>query len=283
MDANGEKMSVFRCITIFALYSLLVISVSSPVCAETVIRVGGSGTGTGAMKIVASAFEKKYPGITVRVMPSLGSSGGIKALLGGALDIALSARPLNDQEKAQGGTVVFNARTPFVLMANKSVTKFNMTTGELEAILSGRQLNWGDGKPIRLILRPAGDSDTKLVQAISPEISQAMKSALNRADKNVALTDQDADKDINNISGALGFSTIAQITNEKLSARALKFNGVTPSVKNLKNHSYPLVKELLVVVNQKKATPEILKFIDFLKLRSTANLLEKSGVITSGF
>jgi phosphate transport system substrate-binding protein len=261
--------------------SLFSLSTPSAASAETIIRIGGSGTGTGAMKKLASVFEKNNPGITIKVMPSLGSSGGIKALLAGALDIALSARPLKDDEKAAGAKVVFNSSTPFVLMANKSVTQKNLTTRELESILSGRQSSWSDGKPIRLVLRPEGDTDTKLIQAISPEINQAMKTALARSEKHIALTDQDADRDIDSTTGALGFSTVAQIVNEKLSARALTFNGVAPSIKNLKNRTYPLVKEQMVVLNQSKTTPEIQKFISFLKTPAAAKLLETGGIVVS--
>lgn len=271
-------MALARIFIFFLVCSLFFTADSH---AETVIRIGGSGTGTGVMKKLAASFEKSNPGITVKVMPSLGSSGGIKALMGGALDIALSARPLKDDEKTAGAKVVFSSRTPFVMMVNKSVTQTGMTTNELETFLSGRKTNWSDGKPVRLVLRPEGDTDTKLVAAISPEIGQAMKAALARPDKHIALTDQDADRDIDNTAGALGFSTTAQIINEKLSARALKFNGVEPSVKNLKNGSYKLVKELMVVLNQSKTTPEIQKFVTFLKSPAAAKLLESGGIVPS--
>lgn len=275
----GGSMFIFRYVPAVTLCFCLLLSTNSR--AETIIRIGGSGTGTGAMKKLAPVFEKSNPGITIKVMPSLGSSGGLKALLAGALDIALSARPLKDDEKAAGAKVVFSSSTPFVLMVNRSVTQKNLTTRELESILAGRQLNWSDGKPIRLILRPEGDTDTKLIQVISPEINQAMKIALARPEKHVALTDQDADRDIDSTSGALGFSTVAQIVNEKLSARALTFNGVVPSTKSLKNRTYPLVKEQMVVLNQSKTTPEIQKFISFLKTPAATKLLESGGIVVS--
>lgn len=272
-------MPIARLIPFMLVSYLLVTTISH---AETTIRIGGSGTGSGAMKVLAKAFERKNPGILIKVMPSLGSSGGIKALMGGALDIAMSARPLNEQEKIQGATVVFSSRTPFILMVNKNVSQINLTTSELEAILAGRQLKWPDGKTIQLILRPEGDTDTRLIQAINPKISQAMKTALASPEKHVALTDQDADKDIVNTPGSLGFSTTAQHITETLSAKVLTFNGVAPSLKMLKKRSYPLAKELLVVLNQSKVTPDLQKFITFLKTPAAVNLLENCGVAVAG-
>src|SRR5512137_2326936 len=79
--------------------------------AQETVRVGGVGTALGVMRIIAGAFEAANPGIRVQVVPSLGSSGGIKAIGEGALDISLSGRPLKEEEKSKGLAAQELART----------------------------------------------------------------------------------------------------------------------------------------------------------------------------
>ena len=55
--------------------------------AETRLRIGGTGAALGVMSRLAAAFAEQEPGVAVEVLPSLGSSGGIRALGEGAIDI----------------------------------------------------------------------------------------------------------------------------------------------------------------------------------------------------
>ena len=93
--------------TLFArtLISLLFFAAAllpAELLAEETIRIGGTGTGLGTMALIASAFQKKHPGIKIRIMSSIGSSGAIKATAQGALDIGLNGRPLNEEETRLG-------------------------------------------------------------------------------------------------------------------------------------------------------------------------------------
>ena len=58
------------------------LGITRTVYAETV-KIGGTGFALGVMKMLAESFEKQYPGVKIQVFPSLGSSGGIKAVLQG--------------------------------------------------------------------------------------------------------------------------------------------------------------------------------------------------------
>src|SRR4030042_4023517 len=94
----------------------------STALAEGVLKIGGTGTSLGSMQLLAKAFEKSHPGIKVVViLPSIGSSGGIKAVSKGSIDIGLSARPLKDEERNLGVLTTEYARTPFILVIRKDV------------------------------------------------------------------------------------------------------------------------------------------------------------------
>ena len=58
--------------------------------------------------ILGAAFAEANPGVTVTILPSLGSGGGIKAVLAGAIDIGLSARPSKATERDAGESHLAN-------------------------------------------------------------------------------------------------------------------------------------------------------------------------------
>jgi len=251
--------------------------------AESVVRVGGAGSTLGTMKLLAGEFEKAHPEVKIQIFPSLGSSGGIKALLTGALDLALSGRPLKEEEQKKGATAQEYARTPFVFAANKSVRKADLTTRELEKIYLGQTLNWPDGSQIRLVLRPDNDTDTKIVKEISAAMEHAVKAAAARPGMLFAVTDQECDEDLARIIGALGPSTLTEIITEKKLLQVFSFNGVKPTVKALAEGKYPLAKPLFLVTSAKTpaAAREFARFVGSARGRAllvrTGNLVPPAG------
>lgn len=74
------------------LFVLLVADLSggfgSASAAETSLRFGGTGGSLGPMRQLSEAFMKVNPDVAIEVLPSLGSGGGIKAVLAGAIDLS---------------------------------------------------------------------------------------------------------------------------------------------------------------------------------------------------
>ena len=114
--------------------------------AATKISIGGSGGPLGTMQILAEAFKKTHPHATIVIVPSLGSSGGMKALLAGALDIAVISRQLKDAERSQGIVVTEYARTPFVFATATQANVSAISTHELVSIYKGERKTWPDGR-----------------------------------------------------------------------------------------------------------------------------------------
>ena len=73
-----------------ALVVAIALSAPADASAET-LTFSGTGGALGMMNILGAAFAEANPGVTVDVLPSLGSGGGIKAVLAGAIDLGLSA------------------------------------------------------------------------------------------------------------------------------------------------------------------------------------------------
>lgn len=262
------------------LFGILGIFIHLHAQAAEIIKIGGSGTGLGTLKLLGETFEKSHPGIKIQVFPSLGSTGGIEALSKGGLDIASSARPLKPEERTGGMVAIEYVKTPFVFVAHKDVRKDGLTTQELEDIFQGKTMNWPDGSRVRLVLRPETDTATKIVKSISPAMEQAMAVARSNKSKILAITDQDCTKYVANARGTLGTSTLTQIITEKSPLKSLDFNGVRPSIKSLSDGTYRLSTTLHLITNS-QPRPAVRQFLDFVFSNEGLKIMTKSGNLVS--
>ncbi len=240
------------------------------------IKVGGTGGALGTMKLMAQSFTRQYPQMKVTVLPSLGSGGGIRALLSGAVDLALSSRALTPSEVKAGALGLEYARTPFVFATALNNPAVGLTTRELVDIYSGKTSHWPDGSRIRIILRPVGDSDSAMIKDLSPEMRAAKEQSEQRAGMAFAVTDQDAVDALERVPGALGPSTLAQIIAEGRELKSLRFNGVEPTAAALANGSYPLYKSLLLVTGP-HPSEQVRQFVAFVRSAQGRQILQQNG------
>jgi phosphate transport system substrate-binding protein len=273
MQPQVYKRIIKLLLPILTIGIFIIPSKGSP---EEVLKIGGTGSAIGSMKLLASAFQKNDRAVEVEILPSLGSTGGIKAVSRGAIDIGISGRPFKDEELKLGLWVTEYAKTPLVLVTGNDVNISNLSTEEVIKIYRGKIQTWPDGQRMRLILRPVHEADNLLIKQISPEMSEAVDEALSRHGMLVAITDQENLNLIEKIPGALAFSTLAQIISEKRSVKILSFNGVNPSIKTLAEGSYSLLKAFLIVT-KKEPSMATQRFIEFIHSPNGRKILEESG------
>ncbi len=227
------------------------------------------------MRILGEAFRKSNPGIRVEMMPGMGSSGSIKAVLAGRLDIGLSGRPLNGEERDQGAVETRYAKTPFVFAVNRTLKITGMTLEGVAGIYAGKR-DWEGGKRIRLVLRPPEDSDIPVLKGMSPAMSAAVDIALRRKGMIVATTDDDAADAIESVPGAFGGTTLSLVLSEKRALRVLALDGVVPSVRTMADRSYPYSKTFFMVT-RKNPPAAVRRFIDFVRSPAGSAILSKYG------
>ena len=97
-----------------ALIGASILTIASVLAHADTIKVGGTGAALGVMRVLGDAYKKDQPNVDVVVVPGLGSGGGRKALMGGALDLAVIARPGKAVEKMDGASAHLYGRAPFV-------------------------------------------------------------------------------------------------------------------------------------------------------------------------
>ena len=270
----------FRAIVLFLAGLISASANSADLVAPARIRIGGSGGALATMQILGKTFTKTHPNVSVVVVPSLGSGGGIKAMLAGAIDLAISGRALKDTERAQGALATEYARTPFVFATGMRNSVSAITTHELVKIYTGETRTWPDGKPLRLVLRPENESDMDIVKSLSPKMNQAVKTALAREGMIMAMTDQDSADNLENIPGAIGTTTLAQIISEQRALKPLTLNGATPSLAALAEGTYPYFKPLFMVTRP-KPNPVTQAFSSFVRSAEGRQILAKNGQSTT--
>lgn len=250
------------------------LALPSAVSAET-IRAGGTGSALGTLAALADAYRQVDPAFKLTIVPNLGSSGGINALQTGSIDLAVTSRPLKPNETAAGLHDMAYGRTPFVMATVKQGVD-SLTQAEIADIYAGRQRRWADGQPIRLVLRPASDGDTALLASFSPQIKEALDSAMAREGMVTGVTDQEATDAIERLPGGLGTTTLALLRSEQRSARALAIDGIEPSAENVANGRYRYVKTMYFALRS-NAPDTLRRFLDFVASEAGRRVLAQMG------
>jgi phosphate transport system substrate-binding protein len=88
---------------------------------EQPLRIGGTGGALAAMRQLADAFAEQDKTVRPDVLPSLGSGGGVRAMVEGAIEVAAVGRPLTDAEQAAGAAPAVCWRVPFVFVTSHPV------------------------------------------------------------------------------------------------------------------------------------------------------------------
>ncbi len=259
--------------------ALLVASAaaSAPRPDGSVLRMGGNGSALGTLRALAEAEVGDDPALAAVIVPSLGTGGGIRALLGGALDLAASTRPLRGDETERRLEARFLGETPFVFAVSARSPVTGVSSERIARIYSGEEAVWPDGTPIRLILRPPSDSDTRALEAISPALRDAVGAAQRRKGLLTATTDQDAADLLERLPGAFGTSTLALIRTEGRDLRPLAVDGAAPEAAP-HAAAYPWRRPLHLVYRS-PPPPRVQRFLDFVDSPRGREILLESGYV----
>ena len=278
-EIMGRMANVLlRSIYLFVLLNILSFAGSLNAIAGDTIRINGSGSGLEMMKPLIEVYGKASRDVSFEMEKPLGSSGAMKALVAGAIDIAVISKPMGDETIAWGARIRHFGKTPLAIVTDKANPQRNISTKELEDMYSGTLTKWNNGETIRVVLRPNEDIDTKIMRGLSAGMSKAVTKAQHRRGLIVATTDPESNEAVSKIAGAIGASGLTGVLAGKAPLNVLALNGVMPSLKTLADGSYPLAKDLHFVVTDK--TPRAAtKFLDFVYSNRGRAIAENIGVL----
>ena len=235
----------------------------SPAASADSLRIGGTGVALGGMNLMAEAFEAAHPDTEIEVLPSLGSSGGVKALLAGAIDLSVSSRALKDAETEQGAIARLYATTPLAVVTSTGTDAAAVTTPDLAKIYAGTLAEWPSGEAIRVVLRPESESDTQILRGLSDDMAAAVDDALKRPGLVSATNDQENAETLERLPGSVGVIALGQIATEGRKLKVLELDGIRPTPGATDPRSQRLIKSLYLV-STAQTSPAAEAFVDFV-------------------
>ncbi len=272
-DRMGTGHKAAKLLRVAAFTLCAAFFVSAPSHAE--IKISGTGGDLGTWSMIANAYQRDNSGERITILPSLGSGGGILALQSGAIDIAISARPLTDEEHASGLEQSPYAVTALALCSANHKSIPTLTTRDLIEIYGEGARYWPDGKPMLVVLRPYYDSDTKIVSDAFPGMNEAFEKAEHRGARMASSDNTTADV-LEETRVAIGFISLSLLLTEHRQLSIIALNGIKPSVETVANGTYPLIKTFYVTT-RKDRQEQIQNLLAFLKSATGEAILHRTG------
>jgi phosphate transport system substrate-binding protein len=254
-----------------ALASLLFFW-SRPAQTREVVRIGGTGAAVGGLQALAKAYARHHPAETILILPSMGSSGGIRAVIDNRVDLACSARALNPNEQAPGLALIPWATTAFVFATHADTPPESLSLAELEAIYAGQRATWKDGRPVRLVLRPKADTSHAYLSGFTPGMKDALEKAHAIPGVCVGITDQEALLRLEQTPGSFGTTVLGLVVSEGRQVQVLPVGGVHPE-----DPAYPFCLTLSFVYRPQECSPTARSFLAFTRSKEGRRLLARAG------
>lgn len=237
------------------------------------IHIAGSGSNIPLTKALLAAQLGHYHDSFV-VHPSIGTQGGLRALREGAIDVAMSSRPLRGEE-AEGLWVTPFARVPVVVAAHPGVPGGALSSADLIEIYAGRITHWRDGTEIVVLLREPGDSSHQTLEAHLPRFRTASEEAYLSARWRVLYHDAAMLDALEVIEGAVGLHGGGLVPGQS-SYRILPLDGQLPSSVAIASGSYPWTKDL-AFVSRERPTGRLRALVEFARSEAGKRLIESYG------
>lgn len=250
--------------------------------AQSLVRVGGTGAGMVLLNRLLEDYRRVQPAVAIKLMmPPMGSTGSLRALAGGMLELAVVSFPPGQQVP---GVATWTSKvlpwvtTPLVFTGRDLAAGAQMTLEQVADIYAGRVTRWPDGRLVRLITRTELETDTKLLRAASPVLDSAIIVALQRLGPPVAVNDIENQQMLERTPGSFGSVALGQIRLTQSPLRPLTLDGIDPTPATLQTGAYKLSKALYLVI-PKEAKSEVLDFVKYLQSPALLKELESYGFV----
>lgn len=230
---------------------------------------------TSMEKVIGSlkeTFEAENKNITVTYNPT-GSGTGITAVAEGRCDIGLSSRDLKDEEKkGLTGTVIAYDGIAIIVNSENSVEDLNIE--QIAKIYTGEITNWKDvgGKDVEIVLigREAGSGTRDGFESITNTKDKCKL-------KQELTSTGDVITTVAGNPGAIGYASLASVKN---SVKALRVGGVTPSEETVKDGSYKIQRNFVLVTKADlKLSDAAQKFFDYATSSEASTVIRKAGAV----
>lgn len=242
--------------------AVLTLAVASPAMAGQLI-INGSTTVLPVMQKAGESFMAAHPDIKLNISGG-GSGNGIKALLEGQCQIAMSSRDMKDNEiKAAEAKGIHPVRTAIAVDAivpivNPSNSVKSITNAQLRDIYSGKITNWKElgGKDAKIVVisRDSSSGTFECWNELIMGKERVMPAALMQASNGAVV------QTVSKNPSAIGYIGLGYLNN---SVHGLSVDSKQPTAENARTKTWPIARKLYIYTN---GNPEgdIRKLADYL-------------------
>ena len=261
--------------------TVLSLAVASPAMAGQLV-INGSTTVLPVMQKAGEAFMASHPDIQLSISGG-GSGNGIKALMEGQCNIAMSSRDMKDKEKEAckakninpvRTTIAVDAIVPVVNPGNPLK---EITSEQLKDIYAGKITNWKevggkDGK-IVVVSRDSSSGTFECWNELIMKKERVAPSALMQASNGAVV--QAVAKNPN----AIGYASLSAVEGQE-GIKAITVGGVACTEETVKDGTYEIQRPFVFVTKEGTELSEAAQaFFDFATSADASELISGAGAV----
>jgi len=267
--------------SIFGLSAFILAACSAP----EAVNVSGSSTVLPAVSLAADTFVKET-GISV-VVNAGGSGSGFNQLAEGQTDIGMMSRDITASELEKFSAIDFtkiaigrDAVVPTISSEIYEAGVQALTLAQIADIYSGRVDNWVEfGGPDRAIFAVDKEASRGTRQIFMGVVMGNPKAETPGTDL-VTGSNNEEQTALTQSDSGIGMLSFAWLNEDVKGLSIILDDGrvIAPSLENIRNGSFPFVRDLLVITRS-DMKPTAQQFIDYLLGPEGQDAVEQSGYI----
>lgn len=234
-------------------------------------------------EVLAEEFNKKPDNDFEVDVQGGGSTVGVQATRDGIADIGMVSRSLKPEEKPEF-TEIRIAQDGLAIVVHPSNPVDDLTVEQVRRLFTGEATNWRDvggvDAPVRLIVREesSGTREAFMKLVMTEEMPGGKKREHRVSRKAISQDSNGAIKElVKDDPQAIGFMSLGLVTRE---LKALRINGVVPTVEAVKDKSYKLGRPFLFITKGKEPPePNAQRFIDYVMSDEGQSILAREGLV----
>ena len=235
------------------------------------LSVVGSTSVEPFAEALAEEFMNQHPREKIFVQGG-GSSAGIQAVRTGAAEVGMSSRNLMKGESDLISIpIIYDA---IAVIVHRENPLGDLTLDQIRKIFSGEFTRWsemgGKDRIITLVTREEGSGTREAFQTLIMGKKEISLGALVQ-DSNGAIRQVVSDD-----RNAIGYISLG-LVNDRV--KAVKIEGIEPSVENIREHRYKIVRPFLFVFTS-EPRGMAKEFLDYILSPAGQNLLVHEGLVS---
>lgn len=258
-----KKRSLIMKLKSLVLGVLCSLCAAIPAQAAESVTINGSTTVLPIIQKASEHFMASYPDISI-VLSGGGSGTGIKSLLDGITDVAMSSRDVKESEKSlAAGKKVELTRTviavdALVPIVNPRNTVKDLSIEQLRDIFSGKITNWkevgGSNSPIVVVNRDNSSGTYECWKELVMKDAKVIAKALTQASNGGVV------QNVATNANAIGYIGMGYLNSN---VKGLSISGIKATSETALAKKWPLSRELYLFTNGKPAGTTA-KFMNFM-------------------